>query len=55
MKIKRPLATFYQHKRYFLVGMISQYAHLEIDNSVIESADAIIGLSFSELLLGTNR
>ncbi|KAG8217123.1 amino acid permease-domain-containing protein [Butyriboletus roseoflavus] len=42
VKIKRPLATFHQHKRHLLVGMISQYAYLEIDNSVIDSVDAII-------------
>ncbi|KAF8835787.1 hypothetical protein BDN67DRAFT_974928 [Paxillus ammoniavirescens] len=42
MKTKRAIATFYQHKRYFTVGMISQHAYLEIDNSVIESLDAII-------------
>ena len=49
MKIKRPLATFYQHKRYLLVGLISQHAYLEIDNSVVESADAIISSSLSNI------
>ncbi|KAH0830171.1 amino acid permease-domain-containing protein [Lanmaoa asiatica] len=41
-KIKRPLVTFYPHKRYLLVGLISQHAYLEIDNSVVDSMDAII-------------
>ncbi|KAF8549797.1 hypothetical protein OG21DRAFT_1420717 [Imleria badia] len=41
-KIKRPLATFCQHKRYLFVGMISQHAYLEIDTSVVDSVDAII-------------
>ncbi|KAF9239127.1 hypothetical protein BU15DRAFT_74822 [Melanogaster broomeanus] len=42
VKTKRAIATFYQHKRYFMVGRISQHACLEIDNSVVESLDAII-------------
>ncbi|KAH7890090.1 hypothetical protein F5I97DRAFT_635898 [Phlebopus sp. FC_14] len=39
---KRALVTFYQHRRYFKVGMVSQYAYLEVDASVIESLDIII-------------
>ncbi|KAF9228856.1 hypothetical protein BS17DRAFT_690563 [Gyrodon lividus] len=42
VKTKRAIATFYQHKRYFIMGMISQHAYLEIDNSVIESLDVVI-------------
>ncbi|KIJ63365.1 hypothetical protein HYDPIDRAFT_29617 [Hydnomerulius pinastri MD-312] len=42
VKTKRALATFYQHRRYLMVGMISQHAYLEVDSSVIESVDAVI-------------
>ncbi|KAN0073761.1 hypothetical protein V8E55_012015 [Tylopilus felleus] len=45
---KQPLAAFYQHKRYPFVGMISQHAYLEIENSIVGSVDAIIRRSFSE-------
>ncbi|KIK96685.1 hypothetical protein PAXRUDRAFT_24976 [Paxillus rubicundulus Ve08.2h10] len=42
VKTKRAIATFYQHKQYFMVGMISQHTCLEIDNPVTESPDTII-------------
>ncbi|KAG9318052.1 hypothetical protein JVU11DRAFT_116 [Chiua virens] len=42
VKMKRPLATFHQHKRYLFVGMISKYGYVEIDNTIVESVDAII-------------
>ncbi|KAG1865386.1 hypothetical protein F4604DRAFT_1781336 [Suillus subluteus] len=38
-----PIATFYPHKRYAVVGMISQHAFLEIESSVVDSLDTVLG------------
>ncbi|KAG1749543.1 hypothetical protein EDB19DRAFT_1680781 [Suillus lakei] len=37
-----PIATFYPHKRYVMVGMISQHAFLEIESSVVDSLDTVL-------------
>ncbi|KAG2359717.1 hypothetical protein BDR07DRAFT_1487883 [Suillus spraguei] len=37
-----PIATFYPHKRYVIVRMISQHAFLEIESSVVDSLDAVL-------------
>lgn len=42
VRTKRALATFHPHRRYLMVGWISQHAYLEMDNSIIDSVDAII-------------
>ncbi|KAI6140085.1 hypothetical protein EDD17DRAFT_331636 [Pisolithus thermaeus] len=42
VKTERGLATFHPHRRYLMVGWISQHAYLEIDNSIVDSVDAII-------------
>lgn len=41
-RTKRTLATFHPRRRYLMVGWISQHAYLEIDNSIVDSVDAII-------------
>ncbi|KAF8129241.1 hypothetical protein EV363DRAFT_1432646 [Boletus edulis] len=51
-RIKRAFATFYPHKRHLFVGLISQHAYLEMDNSIIESVDGII---VSLLIVGRKR
>ncbi|KAG2132834.1 uncharacterized protein EDB93DRAFT_893587 [Suillus bovinus] len=38
-----PIATFYPHRRYFMIAMISQQAFLEIDSSVVDSLDTVLG------------
>lgn len=42
-QIQKPIATFYPHKRYIMVGMISQHAFLEIEPSAVDSLDTILG------------
>lgn len=39
----KPIATYYPHKRYVMVGMISQQAFLEIEPSVVDSLDTVLG------------
>ncbi|KAG1736934.1 uncharacterized protein EDB91DRAFT_497621 [Suillus paluster] len=39
---RKPIATYYPHKRYVMVGMISQRAFLEIEPSVVDSLDTIL-------------
>ncbi|OAX33078.1 hypothetical protein K503DRAFT_804668 [Rhizopogon vinicolor AM-OR11-026] len=38
----KAIATFYPHKRYVMVGMISQHAFLEIEPSAVVSLDTIL-------------
>ncbi|KAG2049461.1 hypothetical protein BDR06DRAFT_893766 [Suillus hirtellus] len=38
-----PIATFYPHRRHFMVTMVSQQAFLEIESSVVDSLDTVIG------------
>lgn len=42
VKTKRALVTFHPHRRYLMVGWVLQHAYLEIDNSIVDSIDAII-------------
>jgi hypothetical protein len=37
------MATFFPHKRYVMVGRISQHAFLEIEPTVVDSLDTILG------------
>ncbi|KAG1800675.1 hypothetical protein EV424DRAFT_1544068 [Suillus variegatus] len=37
-----PIATFYPHRRHFMVTMVSQQAFLEIESSVVDSLDTVI-------------
>lgn len=43
MQSPNPIATFFPHKRYGGVGMISQHAFLEIESSVVDSLDTVLG------------
>lgn len=43
MQSTNPIATFFPHKRYGGVGMISQHAFLEIESSVVDSLDTVLG------------
>ncbi|KAJ8591444.1 hypothetical protein M405DRAFT_860516 [Rhizopogon salebrosus TDB-379] len=38
----KPMATFFPHKRYVMVGRISQHAFLEIEPTVVDSLDTIL-------------
>lgn len=43
MQSPNTIATFFPHKRYGGVGMISQHAFLEIESSVVDSLDTVLG------------
>ncbi|KAI6147592.1 hypothetical protein EDD17DRAFT_1648115, partial [Pisolithus thermaeus] len=36
------LDTFHPHRRYLMIGWVSQHAYLEIENSIVDSVDEII-------------
>lgn len=40
----RPLAVYHRHKRYFFMLKMSRLPYLEVDPSLMETLDTVIGM-----------